>query len=102
MEFDLLIKDARTRFSPEALLDIGIENGRIRQIGDDLGGRATQRIDAGGKLVTESFVNGHLHLCKAYTLAMVGDDALSSYTSRAMGGAMTAIEQAASVKDQYA
>jgi len=102
MEFDLLIKDARTRFSHETLLDIGIENGRIRKIGDDLGGRAKQRIDAGGKLVTESFVNGHLHLCKAYTLTMVGDAALSSYTSGSMGGAMTAIEQAARVKEHYA
>jgi cytosine deaminase len=102
MEFDLLIKGARTRFSHETLLDIGIENERIRKIGEDLGGRAKQRIDADGKLVTESFVNGHLHLCKVYTLTMVGDTALSSYTSRAMGGAMTAIEQAASVKEHYA
>lgn len=102
MEFDLLVKDARTRFSPETRLDIGIENGRIRQIGENLGGRAKQRIDAGGKLVTESFVNGHLHLCKVYTLTMVGDAALRSYTSGAMGGAMTAIGQAASVKEHYA
>ena len=37
---------------------------------------AKQIIDAKGKLVTESFVNGHLHLCKVYTLEMAGQDAL--------------------------
>ena len=32
---------------------------------------------------------------------MIGDEALSTYTSGSMGGAMTAIEQAATVKDSY-
>ena len=101
MDFDLLIRDARTRFSLESLLDIGIKDGRVTEIGENLGDKAAQTIDAGGKLVTESFVNGHLHLCKVYTLTKVGDDALTSYTSGGMGGAMTAIEQAARVKEQY-
>ena len=101
MELDLLIKEAQTRFSPGDLFDIGIKDGRVLKIGESSGAPARQTINAGGKLVTESFVNGHLHLCKAYTLTMVGDDALSSYTSGAMGGAMTAIEQAARVKEQY-
>ena len=101
MKFDLLIKGARTRFSPGSLLDIGIKDRRVAEIGESLGGKAEQTIDAGGKLVTESFVNGHLHLCKVYTLTKVGEDALTSYTSGGMGGAMTAIEQAARVKEQY-
>ena len=101
MNFDLLIKNARTRFSQGKLLGIGIKDGRIAKIGPKLGGAAKKKIDAGGKLVTESFINGHLHLCKVYTLSKVGMDALSSYTAGAMGGAMTAIEQAARVKAQY-
>lgn len=101
MELDLLIKEAQTRFSPGDLFDIGIKDGRVLKIGESSSAPARQTINARGKLVTESFVNGHLHLCKAYTLTMVGDDALSSYTSGAMGGAMTAIEQAARVKEQY-
>lgn len=101
MKFDLLIKNARTRFSKGKVLGIGIKDGRIRKIGQKLGADAKKKIDAGGKLVTESFINGHLHLCKVYTLSMVGMDALSSYTAGAMGGAMTAIEQAARVKAQY-
>lgn len=101
MNFDLLIRNARTRFSKGKPLSIGVKDGRIAKIGPKLGGTAKKKIDAGGKLVTESFINGHLHLCKVYTLSMVGMDALSSYTAGAMGGAMTAIEQAARVKAQY-
>lgn len=101
MKFDLLIKSARTRSSKGKQLEIGVVDGRIARIGQKLGGNANKKIDAGGKLVTESFVNGHLHLDKVYTLSMVGMDALSSYTAGAMGGAMTAIEQAARVKAHY-
>ncbi|MEJ2746002.1 MAG: amidohydrolase family protein [bacterium] len=101
MAFDLLIKNARTRFSKGKLLNIGIKDGRIAKIGPKLAGTAKKKIDARGKLVTESFINGHLHLCKVYTLSKVGMDALSSYTTGEMGGAMTAIEQAARVKAQY-
>ncbi len=100
MTFDILIKNARTRFS-ETPLEIGIKNGVIQSIGTALPDEAVNTIDASGNLVTESFVNGHLHLCKVYTLKMVGDEALKSYTGEAMGGAMTAIEQAARVKEHY-
>ena len=102
MAFSLLIKNARTRFSGGKLLSIGIEGEKIAAVGENLPeGGAAQVIDAEGRLVTESFVNGHLHLCKVYTLEMVGQDALSSYHGGSMGGAMTAIEQASRVKDRY-
>ncbi|MGC9358517.1 MAG: amidohydrolase family protein, partial [Anaerolineae bacterium] len=100
MNFDLLITNAKTR-KMEGLVDIRIKDGKIAQIGAGLAGEAEKIIDAGGKLVTEPFVNGHLHLDKVYTLTMVGEDALKSYTGEAMGGAMTAIELAARVKEQY-
>ncbi|HFD39954.1 MAG TPA: cytosine deaminase [Anaerolineae bacterium] len=98
---DLLIKNARTRSEPGKLLDIAIEGGRIAQIGAGLAVEAAQVIDAEGNLVTESFVNGHLHLCKVYTLSMLDDEALGAYSSGSMGGAMTAIELAARVKERY-
>jgi cytosine deaminase len=62
---------------------------------------ADRTLDARGALVTESFVNGHLHLCKVNTLSQIGDGALREYHARGMGGAMTAIERAAVVKEQY-
>ncbi|MEA3309192.1 MAG: amidohydrolase family protein [Chloroflexota bacterium] len=101
MQFDLLITNAKTRFSNGKLLNIGIQAGRIAELGPTVAGEATQTIDAGGQLVTESFVNGHLHLCKVYTLPMMDDAALGAYTGGSMGGAMTAIELAAQVKEQY-
>ena len=101
MDLDLLIKDARTRFSQTDLLDIGIKSDRILSIGKVSSEKAKCIINADGKLVTESFINGHLHLCKVYTMTKVGEDALSSYTSGTMGGAMTAIEQASRVKEHY-
>lgn len=58
-------------------------------------------IDAGGRLVTESFVNGHMHLEKVYTLPMAGDEGLAAYTTGSMGGAMTSIELASAVKRRY-
>jgi len=101
MAFDLIITHARTRESPEKLLQIAVENGRIAKIGKNIAGKAAKIIDAGGRLVTGSFVNGHLHLCKVYTLAMMDDEALGAYTGESMGGAMTAIELAARVKAKY-
>jgi cytosine deaminase len=101
MSFDLLIKNARTRFSKDKLLDIGITGGRISEIGEGLKAGAKREIDVSGKLVTESFVNGHLHLCKVYTLTMVSQKALTSYQGESMGKAMTAIELASKVKERY-
>ncbi|MCE5201365.1 MAG: amidohydrolase family protein [Synergistaceae bacterium] len=102
MAMDMIIKNARLRKRGNELFTISIENGKIAKIaaGSDPC-NAAKVIDAEGRLVTESFVNGHLHLCKVYTLEMVGQDALGSYHGGGMGGAMTAIEQAARVKDNY-
>lgn len=102
MAYSLLIKNARTRFSKGETVSIGIEGEKIAAIEKGLSEKgAEQVIDAKGNLVTESFVNGHLHLCKVYTLEMVGQEALSSYHGGTMGGAMTAIEQASKVKERY-
>ena len=55
-------------------------------------------LDAEGNLVTIPFVDAHLHLCKVHTLDAAGDNPLAEYTSGTMGGALTAIEGAATVK----
>lgn len=101
---DMIIKNARLRKRGKDLFTIAIDKGIIKEIvaGDcTCKETSAEVIDAKGCLVTESFVNGHLHLCKVYTLEMVGQDALNSYHTGGMGGAMTAIEQAARVKDNY-
>ncbi len=99
MAYDIVIKNAQLR-SRAGKVDIAIEKGVIKRIGKAATRGATV-IDAGGKLVTESFVNAHLHLCKVYTLMMMDSAALQSYHGEGMGAAMTAIELAAKIKDRY-
>lgn len=71
------------------------------EVAENIGSGAELTLDAGGKLVTESFANPHLHLCKVYTLKMMDELALQDYHGEGMGKAMTAIEQAARVKENY-
>ena len=82
-------------------VDIAVADGKITKIAPKLAGKATQELDAAGNLVTESFVNTHLHLCKVYTLMMMDEAALKDYHGADMGKAMTAIELAAKVKEKY-
>jgi cytosine deaminase len=100
-QFELIIKDAALRKDDESTVDIGISRGIIQAIQTDLAGQAGQVIDAEGNLVTESFINPHLHLCKVYTLQMMDDESLTAYQGEGMGKAMNAIELAARVKEQY-
>lgn len=99
---DLLVSDAR--LLDGRLVSIGIAGGRYRTISDAsrAAPEATTVIDAGGGLVTPSFVDGHLHLEKAYTLHLAGEGALTAYTSDSMGAAMRSIvEDASAVKRHY-
>lgn len=100
LEYDLVIRHARLRGKAAQPVDIGIQGGKITAIQETLGPAAAD-LDAGGGLVTESFVNPHLHLCKVYTLEMMDEQALKDYHGADMGKAMTAIELAARVKEQY-
>ncbi len=98
---DIVVKNATLLSHYGSQVDIGIKNGSIFEISPFIEGSGKIEIDAGGNLVTESFVNPHLHLCKVYTLQMVGEEALKDYHKSSMGKAMTAIEQASQIKDRY-
>jgi cytosine deaminase len=98
---DLLIRGARLRRGFAGPVDIAIDGGVIEAIAEGIDRPAKTEIDAGGGLVTESFVNPHLHLDKVYTLSMLDEQALRDYQAPDMGKAMTAIELAARVKDRY-
>jgi cytosine deaminase len=100
--FDIAIRQARLRGRNDCLADIGIKNGRITNIAQRLEGKAVTEIDANGNLVTEPFVNPHLHLCKVWTLPMMEEEALKSYQGEAMGKAMAGIELASKIKEKYA
>lgn len=99
-QLDMIIRDAALRGQP-GRFDIGIRGGKIAAISEKIEAKGATEIDAAGGLVTESFVNTHLHLCKVYTLAMMDEEALKSYHGEGMGKAMNAIELAARVKEKY-
>ncbi len=100
----MVIINARLR-GRQGLHSIAIEDGVLADVSpqEENGSPAVgaNYIDAEGGLVTEGFVNGHLHLCKVHTLDFIGDGALREYHAAGMGGAMTAIELARAVKAHY-
>ena len=108
-KLDILITEAQLRNQPGKLFDIGIQAGRIQAIEETNSFPSTMlrinptvtEIDAQGNLVTESFVNPHLHLDKVYTLQMLDEAAMEYYHGKEMGKAMTAIESASRVKANY-
>lgn len=100
-KFDILIRNSQLRWEPDQKYDIGIVDGKIAALDKKLDDQAATVIDAGGNLVTESYVNTHLHLCKVYTLMMMDDEAMKSYQGSSMGKAMTGIELAMKVKEKY-
>src|SRR5574340_150220 len=98
--YELIVRNALLR-GTSSPTDIAISGGKIVEIGNKLSGKAAKEVDAHGNLVTESFVNTHLHLCKVYTLMMMDEAALKDYQGADMGKAMTAIEAAMKVKEKY-
>jgi cytosine/creatinine deaminase len=100
--FDIAIRRARLRGAADRHADIGIKDGRIAAIAPRLEGGGAAEIDARGNLVTESFVNPHLHLCKVWTLPMMEEEALRAYQGEGMGKALSGIELASKIKEKYA
>ncbi len=97
---DILIRNARLRGTP-APTNIAIRSGRIDAIGEGIAGDARVEIDAQDRLVTESFVNPHLHLDKVYTRQMLDEESLRAYHRGSMERAAEAIELASRVKARY-
>jgi cytosine/creatinine deaminase len=96
---DVVVKNAR--LLDGRVTNLGIAEGRYASVTDQAL-EAPQVIDAAGGLVTPSFVDGHLHLDKVYTLPLAGDGALAAYTSGEMGEAMRSIvRDASAVKRHY-
>ena len=58
-------------------------------------------VEAGGGLVTEPFVDAHLHLDKVRTLPLIGDAALQAYTADGMADSARGIDLARAVKQHY-
>jgi cytosine deaminase len=100
-DIDIHIRNARLRHRGDARFDIAIANGRIVAIEPSLDMRAREKVDAGGNLVTPSFVDPHLHLCKVWTLPMMEEAALKAYQGGGMAHTRDAIDLASKVKESY-
>ncbi len=98
-QLDICIYNARLRGKGEDRVDIGIAGGVIARVEPGIRAAAGEKLQANGALVTEPFANPHLHLCKVYTLPLLGEEALGYYHGAGMGQAMTAVEVAARIKE---
>lgn len=62
---DLIIRQARLRNRP-GTWDIGIIGDRISNVAENIAETGVTEVDAGGNLVSPTYVNGHIHLDKCH------------------------------------
>src|SRR5216683_3527547 len=98
---DICLRNACLRQQGDILVDIAIAGGRIVGLDRSLDVTGREEIDAGGNLITESYVNPHLHLCKVWTLPMMAEEALKTYRADGMTHTLSAIDLASKVKENY-
>ncbi len=98
----LVVSGARLRDG--RVVDVHCAGGRITALAP-AGERAVPDgavvISADGGLVTEPFVDAHLHLDKVRTLPLIGDVALQAYTADGMSESARSIDLASTVKRHY-
>src|SRR5258706_14612301 len=99
--FDLVVRNAHVVTAADSFdCDIGIHDGRIVQLGAQLG-PAAREIDAAGRTVTPGGVDAHCHLDQPMAPpARMADDFDSGTRSAACGGTTTVIPFAAQAKGQ--
>ena len=99
MSIDIVLRNARLRGWSEALVNISIDGGRIVSVDANSSNiESRQVVDAAGGLVTPSFVNPHLHLCKVWTESLVPAAARQAYHNKGMSQSLDAIDLASRMK----
>ncbi|KAA3507767.1 dihydropyrimidinase [Agrobacterium vitis] len=89
--FDLIIKGGTIATASDIFhADIGIRDGKIVQIGDNLNGDA-QTIDATGKFVLPGGIDSHVHISQPSGAGIVMADDFESGTRSALFGGNTTI-----------
>ncbi len=99
MSFDLIIKNGTiVTASSTYKADIGIKDGIIKAIGEDLEG--DNILDAKGKLVTPGAIDTHVHLEMPIGENTSTDDFFTGTRAAAFGGTTTIIDFVEAEKDQ--
>jgi cytosine deaminase len=99
---DLVVTEARLRSGD--VVDLFCADGVVTALapaGERAAPPDAERVDAAGGLVTEPFVDAHLHLDKVRTLPLIGDAALQAYTAAGMADSAHGIDLARAVKQHY-
>jgi dihydropyrimidinase len=91
MEYDLVITNGMTvRGNGTAKLDIGISDGKITAVGQNLTG--AQQLDAAGMLVIPGGIDPHVHLAMPTPVAESSDNWFTGTRAAACGGTTTVID----------
>jgi cytosine deaminase len=101
-DVDLVVTGARLRDG--RVVDVHCAGGRVRGLppaGELPVPPTAAVVTADGGLVTEPFVDAHLHLDKVRTRPLAGDAALQAYTADGMAGSAASIGLASAVKRHY-
>jgi dihydropyrimidinase len=96
MDYDMVIRNGTVVTAADSSrCDIGVKDGRITTLGDNLPG-GVQEIDASGMLVLPGGIDSHCHIeQKSSSGIMCADDFYSGSVSAAFGGTTTIIPFAA-------
>ena len=99
--FDLVIRGGTVVTASDSVrCDVGIRDGRIAALADELAPGA-EEIDAAGKLVLPGGVDGHCHIAQLSSLGLMSaDDFASGTTAAVFGGTTTIIPFAAQHRGQ--
>ena len=89
--YDLIIKGGTVATAADTFdADIGVKDGRVAALADDLNGAETV-IDAGGKLVLPGGIDSHCHIAQMSSSGLDTADDFESGTRSAMCGGTTTI-----------
>ncbi|MHA2298889.1 MAG: dihydropyrimidinase [Candidatus Hodarchaeales archaeon] len=96
---DLIIKGGTIITTTEKYVaDVGIEDGKIKVIGDLASGNGIKTIDATGKLIMPGFIDAHVHLSLPFSGTISADTFETGTRAAAAGGVTTVVDFAIQTK----
>ena len=100
--YDLLIKNGKIVTSGDCYIaDIGIKNGKIKDISDEIALDKTKKVfDASGKIVMPGGIDVHTHLDMPFGGTYSSDNFETGTKAAAIGGTTSIIDYAVQPKDK--